>query len=258
LFEVERTSRIIAIEDTEELPVVPLRKIGYKTLSLLIGENGNSTADRALRTALRLGESVIVMGEVRGPETRVLYEAMSAGTAGSSVMGTFHADSAGSVYKRVVDDMGVSPGSFSATDLVVVCGLVRPEGRRVNLRRILQIAEVVKDGDPGSFRDLFLYDPSTDSLEPTDQMAGSSVIRRIASAWGWKRKDVLNEMEMRSRIFRETRSIVSKDRLVRPETEADMLQSFRSVRDEAVIHGWIGDRKKIISRWKSLFQAEDS
>ncbi|MGA1822539.1 MAG: ATPase, T2SS/T4P/T4SS family [Thermoplasmatota archaeon] len=246
LFEVERTSRIISIEDTEELPVMPLREIGYKTLPLLIGEGGNSTAETALRTALRLGESVIVMGEVRGPETRVLYEAMSAGTAGSSVMGTFHADSADSVYKRVVDDMGVSPGSFSATDLVVVCGLVRPEGRRLNLRRVLQIAEVVKEGGPGSFRYLFLYDPSTDSLEPTDELGSSSVVKRIASSWGWRRKDVLGELETRSRMFERALKELSRDRIIRPETEADMLQVFRTVRDEAAAGGWISDRRRML------------
>lgn len=257
LFEVERASRIIAIEDTEELPVIPLREIGYKALSLLIGENGNSTADKALRTALRLGESVIVMGEVRGPETRVLYEAMSAGTAGSSVMGTFHADSADSVYKRAVDDMGVSPGSFSATDLVVVCGLVRPEGRRVNLRRVLQIAEVVKDGRPGEFRDLFLYDSASDSLEPTDELKRSSVINRIASTWGWKRKEVLGELETRSNMFTKTMKALPRDRFIRPRTEADMLQSFRAVRDEAAVGGWIGDRSKVLDQWMKAFTKED-
>jgi len=212
LFEVERASRIIAIEDTEELPVIPLREIGYKALSLLIGENGNSTADKA---------------------------------------------SADSVYKRAVDDMGVSPGSFSATDLVVVCGLVRPEGRRVNLRRVLQIAEVVKDGRPGEFRDLFLYDSASDSLEPTDELKRSSVINRIASTWGWKRKEVLGELETRSNMFTKTMKALPRDRFIRPRTEADMLQSFRAVRDEAAVGGWIGDRSKVLDQWMKAFTKED-
>jgi len=41
--------------------------------------------ETALRAALRLGSSSLVLGEVRGLEVKVLYEAMQAGNAGKTL-----------------------------------------------------------------------------------------------------------------------------------------------------------------------------
>ena len=67
---------------------------------------GEVKPEDALRTALRLGDSAIIVGEVRSVEAKVLYEAMRIGAAGNVVMGTIHADSAYAVWDRVVNDLG--------------------------------------------------------------------------------------------------------------------------------------------------------
>jgi len=252
LFEVDRSQRIIILEDTPELPTAQLRENGYKVLPLLFGESRGSTPEKALRTALRLGESVIVMGEVRGPEARILYEAMSAGTAGSSVMGTFHADSAASVFKRVVEDLGVSPGSFMSTDLVIVAGLVQPQGRKVKVRKVVQISEVVKAGRPGTFRDLFLYDAGKDALEPTPELSSSSTVKRIASMWGWKEKDVLDEMHLRSSVMGRALELRG-DGPQSPDMAYRISESFDRVRDLALKGGFLKDHDRFIKRWEKEF-----
>lgn len=252
LFEVDKGQRIILLEDTPELPYRHLREEGYKVLPLVFDEGRGSTAEKALRTALRLGESVIVMGEVRGPETRILYEAMAAGTAGSSVLGTFHADSAASVFKRVVDDMGVPPGSFMSTDLVVIAGLVQPQGRKIKLRRVVQIAEVVKDGPPGQFRDLFIYDPVKDSLEPTENIRTSGILKRIASLWGWKTLDVLKEIRLREKVLKRAMHMLS-DECHRTYSAARISESFDRTREKAVSDGFLNDHDVFISRWEDEF-----
>jgi type IV secretory pathway ATPase VirB11/archaellum biosynthesis ATPase len=88
MLEFPRNQRIITIEDTLELPTAAMQDLGFKVQSLYVqsslGGKGQMTADEALRVSLRLGESVLVLGEVRGQEARTLYEAMRAGTAGSS------------------------------------------------------------------------------------------------------------------------------------------------------------------------------
>ncbi|MCQ5375558.1 MAG: ATPase, T2SS/T4P/T4SS family, partial [Methanomassiliicoccales archaeon] len=102
LFEFPRTQRILTIEDTSELPVKKLQQLGYKIQSILveneIGVEREEKTDEALRVSLRLGESAIVLGEVRGKEAITLYESMRTGKAGSSVLGTIHGDSARTVY----------------------------------------------------------------------------------------------------------------------------------------------------------------
>jgi len=79
MLEFPLSQRILTIEDTLELPGARMQELGYKVQSLFvqsaIGGSGDRTADDALRVSLRLGESAIVLGEVRGREAKTLYEA---------------------------------------------------------------------------------------------------------------------------------------------------------------------------------------
>ncbi len=190
MLEMPPSQRILTIEDTPELPVRPMQALGYKVQSMVVGSavGGTSqiTANQALRVSLRLGESAIILGEVRGEEARTLYEAMRAGTAGSTVMGTFHADSAQGVFRRVTSDLGIPPASFSATDVVVVAGLRRPGGGVREVRRITQIAEVLKADDAaGQFQDLMAYDVDSDALIGGAGGSGHSpLVEKIARSWG--------------------------------------------------------------------------
>ncbi|KXB01325.1 hypothetical protein AKJ43_03460 [candidate division MSBL1 archaeon SCGC-AAA261D19] len=120
-------------QDTAELPMDQLKSLGFKTQSLRVqpaiaGSQWELKAEDALRAALRLGESVLVVGEVRGPETKMLYEAMRVGAAGNCVMGTIHGSSTKDVFERVVYDLGIPSSSFKATDLIVVASPIRPKG----------------------------------------------------------------------------------------------------------------------------------
>ena len=77
LLEIPQRFRILTIEDTSEIPVDELQKIDYKIQSLLTKSlaAGSSSTEMhptdTLRTALRLGESVLILGEVRGIEAKV-------------------------------------------------------------------------------------------------------------------------------------------------------------------------------------------
>jgi len=203
MLEFPLSQRILTIEDTLELPTRVMQQLGYKVQSMAVqsslGGRGEVTADEALRVSLRLGESAIVLGEVRGQEARTLYEAMRAGTAGSSVLGTFHADSAKAVFERVVHDMGIPPKSFGATDIVVIAGVGRPGGVLREVRRVLQVAELVKSsGVDGHFQDLMTYDAQGDSLTETDVMKYSSEkIGGIARSWGFTMEEAIQNIEVR-------------------------------------------------------------
>jgi type II secretory ATPase GspE/PulE/Tfp pilus assembly ATPase PilB-like protein len=205
MLEFPQNQRILTIEDTLELPVVRMQKLGYKVQSLYVqsslGGKAEMTADEALRISLRLGESAIVMGEVRGQEARTLYEAMRAGTAGSSVLGTFHADSAKSVYQRVVHDMHISPKSFLATDMIIVSGVARPGGSQRQKRTLLQIAEVRKHEDEENmFADLMAYDEITDILAETDAFNyRSERIGTIAASWNMSLEECIDNIHCRAK-----------------------------------------------------------
>ena len=210
MLEIPQSTRILAIEDTRELPVDDMQRCGWKvqgmgTRASVSGSEAEFRAQDVLRAALRLGESALVIGEVRGAEARALYEAMRIGASGNSVMGTIHGASCRDVYDRVVHDIGVPPASFKATDAVVVCSGARPGGGPERARRVIQVAEISKsleDGRDGVFSDLLLYDAAADALEATDRIdtGQSEALRGIARKWGLSVRAISAEVDSRAEL----------------------------------------------------------
>jgi type IV secretory pathway ATPase VirB11/archaellum biosynthesis ATPase len=153
LREIPPAVRTVVIEDTPELPVGALRDSGRDVQALRVGDGETEvSAVSGLRTALRLGDGALVVGEVRGEEAGVLYEAMRVGAHSEAVLGTIHGESARGVFERVVSDLGVPASSFGATDLVVTLEHA-PEGRR----RVVSVDEVLS-GEPPEFGRLYDYE----------------------------------------------------------------------------------------------------
>lgn len=192
MLELPRDKRIITIEDTLELPVHRMQALGYKVQRMQVDTSRGERMDPllALRTSLRLGESAIVMGEVRGEEAKVLYESMRAGKTASAVLGTIHGDSAASVYDRVVHDMGISPGAFASTDAVVTLGLARPSGGNAVSRRLMDVSEFM----PGQgFRPLLAGARSASSRS-------SPLLERVAKAWGIDAEQLQESLALRTEL----------------------------------------------------------
>ncbi|MGQ3328569.1 ATPase, T2SS/T4P/T4SS family [Halorubrum sp. FL23] len=145
LWELPAEARSILIEDTPELPAGAVAAAGRDIQRLRVGDGAEPSPSEAVRTALRLGGGAIVVGEVRGEEAAALYEAMRVGAAGEAVLGTIHGEDPDAVRERVVSDLGVSPSSFAATDLIVV----------LDDHRVQTVAEVVEHDGSTSFEPLF-------------------------------------------------------------------------------------------------------
>lgn len=116
-------TRLVILEDTPELPISALQDQNRNVQPLRTDSESGFDSSKALRTALRMGEGALVVGEVRGEEATVLYEAMRVGANASAVLGTIHGDGAAGVRRRVTDDLSVAPTAFAETDLVVTCEL---------------------------------------------------------------------------------------------------------------------------------------
>src|SRR3989344_4446896 len=180
LVEIMRKYRIITLEDTLELPVDALRELGYnvqqmKVRSALTKGGTEVAADEGIRTALRLGDSSLIIGEIRSLEAFALYEAMRIGALANVVAGTIHGDSPYGVFDRVVNDLKVPKTSFKATDIIIVANPVKSPDGLHKWRRVTQITEVRKhwEEDPlreRGFVDLMKYNAKTDELEPTPDL----------------------------------------------------------------------------------------
>jgi len=191
MVEIMRTNRVITIEDTLELPVKQLRDLGYdiqsmKVRSAITGSEAEVPAEQGVRTSLRLGDSALIVGEVRSKEALALWEAMRVGALAKTVAGTIHGESPYGVFDRVVNDLGVPRTSFKATDIIVVANPVTSPSGLARWRRVVQIAEVRKfwEEDPlreKGFADLFTYDTKKDELVATDVLTEgeSEIIKAI-------------------------------------------------------------------------------
>jgi len=215
MVEIMRKNRILTIEDTLELPVASLRKLGYniqsmKVASALTKGTTDVSASEGIRTTLRLGDSALIVGEVRSTEAKALYEAMRAGALANVVAGTIHGDSPYGVFDRVVNDLEVPRTSFKATDIVVVANPLRSPDGLQRWRRVTEITEVRKfwENDPlleGGFVDLMKYESKTDQLEPSADLINgeSDIIKSIAGnvkEWATSWDAVWDNIQLRAKI----------------------------------------------------------
>ncbi len=234
--------RIVSIEDTLELPIDNLRDLGYnveslKSRSVITRVESEMPAEEVLRTALRLGDSALIIGEIRSKEASALYEAMRIGALSNVVAGTIHGESAYGVYDRVVNDLDVPPTSFKATDIIPICKSLRSADGLHRFRRLTEITEVRKHWETnpvkeGGFVNLMEYSGKEDTLKPTDTLVNgeSEVINRIASyvkEWSGNWDAVWENIKLRAKI-KETLVKLS-DKFKMPELmEADWVTRSNS------------------------------
>ena len=215
LVELMRKYRVITIEDTLELPVNSLRKLGYNIQSMKVAAaltKGTSEvpADEGIRTTLRMGDSALIVGEIRSKEALALYEAMRVGALANVVAGTIHGDSPYGIFDRVVNDLQVPRTSFKATDIVVVTNPIKSADGLHRWRRVTQITEVRKhwEQDPlteNGFVDLMKYDSKKDMLEASDELLNgdSEILKAIAGnvkEWAGNWDAVWDNITLRANI----------------------------------------------------------
>ncbi|MAG24061.1 secretion system protein [Candidatus Pacearchaeota archaeon] len=225
MLEIMPKFRTIVVEDTLELPVNALRKIGYdiqrmKVRSALVSGGTEVEASEGIRTSLRMGDSALILGEVRSEEAKALYEAMRIGALANVVAGTIHGDSPYGVFDRVVNDLGVQATSFKATDLIVITNPVKTADGLHSVRRVMSITEVRKhwSKDPlleKGFVDLMRYNVETDELEPTDELINgeSEIIKSIAGnvkGWAGNWDAVYDNIILRGKVKREILDVSKK------------------------------------------------
>jgi type IV secretory pathway ATPase VirB11/archaellum biosynthesis ATPase len=187
--------RTVVIEDTPELPVSALQADGrdVQPLRTTSGDGPSVDATEALHTALRLGDGALVVGEVRGEEAGVLYEAMRVGGGDSAVLGTIHGTGGESVRERLVSDLGVPESAFGATDLVVTLAPPTADGGR----GIAAVEEVVTRADGVGFEPLFERDGPTATATGRIERGTSRLVESLAHA-GESYASVRETMEARA------------------------------------------------------------
>ncbi|MCK5624547.1 type II/IV secretion system ATPase subunit [Candidatus Pacearchaeota archaeon] len=274
MLEIIPKFRIISIEDSLELPIDSLRKLNYdilrmKVRSALLKTTTEVSAEDGIRTSLRLGDSCLIIGEVRSVEAKALYEAMRVGALANVVAGTIHGASPYGVFDRVVNDLEVPATSFKATDIIVVCNPIKSPDGLHSWRRILQITEVRKHWkeDPlreKGFVDLMKYNVETDELEPTEDLKNgdSEIIKDIASnvkGWAGNWDAVYDNILLRAKIKKELVEVAEK------ANDLDILEAkfntlsnhmFHKISDEVRQEVGLPLSEKVFPLWQKWLNEE--
>jgi archaeal flagellar protein FlaI len=274
LVEIMRKYRIITVEDTLELPVKSLREYGFniqpmKVRSALAHGGSELPAEEGIRTSLRMGDSSLIVGEIRSKEALALYEAMRVGALANVVAGTIHGGSPYAVYDRVVNDLGVPRTSFKATDLIIIVNPIKSPDGLHKIRRVLSITEVRKTwtDDPlteEGFVDLMKYNVETDQLEPTDNLINgdSEIIKSIASTvkeWVGDWDAVMENITLRGKIKQTLVDYANKfDRLDLLEAKFVVTANdkFHKISKDVLAREEKLDSKKIFFQWKNWLKKE--
>ncbi len=243
MLEILPKLRIITIEDTLELPVDALRKLNYDILSMkvrsaLFKATEEVSAEEGIRASLRLGDSCLIIGEVRSSEAKSLWEAMRVGALANVVAGTIHGASPYAVFDRVVNDLGVPITSFKATDLVLIANPIKSADGLHSFKRVVQLTEIRKHWtkDPleeKGFVDLLKYDVKEDKLIASPDLINgeSEIIKQIAGTvkgWAGDWDAVYDNIMLRAKIKQEIVNIAKKSK--KPELlEADFVSLANNV-----------------------------
>jgi type IV secretory pathway ATPase VirB11/archaellum biosynthesis ATPase len=267
LTEIMRKYRIITVEDTLELPADSLRKLGYniqqmKVAAAMTKGTAEVSAEEGIRTTLRMGDSCLIVGEVRSTEAKSLYEAMRVGALANVVAGTIHGDSPYGVFDRVVNDLEVPRTSFKATDIIVVANPIRSADGLHRWRRVTQVTEVRKhwEKDPlleQGFSDLMKYDSKSDELQPSDDLINgeSEILKSIAGnvkEWAGNWDSVWDNIMLRAKVKEKLVNLAVKQKDLSLLEAPFVIQSndeFHRISDKVKEEVGNLDSKKIFFEW---------
>ncbi len=191
---IDSDSKIISIEETPEINVYHKNWIREVTR---LHTGVQVTMFDLLKAALRQRPDYIIVGEIRGEEGRVAFQAVE---TGHPVLSTMHAGSLGQLFQRVTSyPIDVPKTHIDGLNLAIF--QARMERGKKFIRRITSINEVIGyEPDEGRLNYLptFMYDANIDQF----RFMGSSfhMETKVLGFRGWG-KERLHELydEMRAR-----------------------------------------------------------
>ncbi|MBT0159329.1 type II/IV secretion system ATPase subunit [Candidatus Bathyarchaeota archaeon A05DMB-2] len=192
-------SKIITIEETAELNL-PHDNWVSLIARQSYGLGGSSVGEVALfdlvKTSMRHRPDMLIVGEVRGQEAYVLFQALATGHGG---MCTMHAENLDSAVKRLTQKpMDISPAYIPLMNIVLSVQRVHltKDNEKRAFRRVITVNEIA---DYEDYRMPFKWQPAKDNyLMDFDK---SVLLTSIAERQGISKKDLIEEIERRRDVL---------------------------------------------------------
>jgi flagellar protein FlaI len=189
------SQRILSIEDTRELSLPDfLHWVPMTTREQNPDGAGEVSMQDLLVNSLRMRPDRILVGEIRRKkQAEVLFEAMQ---TGHSVYSTLHADTAETTIKRMTHPpIDVPETVVGAVDLNVVMF----RDRRRNFRRVLEIAEVVEDGEDIKPHTLYDWESQEDAFYK--ESSSTEVKDKLSKLTGLTEEEIEDDIDQKTEIL---------------------------------------------------------
>jgi flagellar protein FlaI len=232
-------SKIVSIEETREInlphpnwiPGVSRSGFGEVVGDRVIGEIDMYDL---MKAALRQRPEYILVGEIRGREAYVLFQAMA---TGHTTYCTIHADSAQSLIHRL-EGKPINIPRIMLQSLDIICIQVISRVKNKRLRKCKQIIEII-DIDPSTkeilTNEVFRWDPVEDKFIYSGK---SYVLERIRAKKGLSREEIIEEIRRRAELLewmsrKNIRDFKRVSAIFAQYTE-DPFGTLKKVRDESI------------------------
>lgn len=197
---VKPSMKIVTVEEIPEL-LLPhenwVQLVARPSYGLGIAKIGEVSLFELVKLSLRYRPDYIVVGEIRGEEAFVLFQAMATGHGGLT---TLHAESVDHAVKRLTSPpMNIAESYVPLINVMVLqerVQLPRPRAGLTFGRRMREVYEVL---DYGRYERIAYWDSVSDTY--VTDFKKSEMLRRIALRHGVDFELVLEELAKRALLF---------------------------------------------------------
>ena len=193
---VSENDKLFSVEDVAEI------NLPHDNWFSLISRSGYGSNDEGeiglyelIKSGVRHRPDYIIVGEIRGSEAYVMFQAMATGHGG---LCTMHADSFESASKRLQQKpMNIPPAYLSLMNCALVIKRVKDKKTGKSMRRALSLEEISNDITPNS---VIKWNPKSDFFE--NKFEASKNLKKISEHLGESFEDILNEHKKRTKILK--------------------------------------------------------
>ncbi len=201
---IPSTWKIVTIEDTPEITLPQPIWVSEVTRNTGSAESSVTMFD-LLKAALRQRPNYIIVGEIRGAEGNIAFQAMQ---TGHPVISTFHAASVSSLLQRLTSEpINVPKTHAENLNIALFQGAVQGKQGKI-VRRVLSINEII-GYDPASdsvmFIPVFNWDPGDDRALYRGKGSSALFATKLLTKRGLSRNDevlLYEELELRASIIK--------------------------------------------------------
>lgn len=197
---IPRDSKIYSAEDTAE--VLPPHKTWQQTLTREGSEDSSSDVDlfNLVEAALRARPNYVIVGEVRGAEAQMAFQAAQ---TGHPVLLTFHASDIKSMIQRMTGEPLNVPKTFIDNCNIALFQNRVKYGDDV-VRRVTSVQEIERYSEEAGgiiAREAFSWNPRTDEIEFTGVNNSYIMEERVAELLGYEdSREIYDEIDRRAEI----------------------------------------------------------